>query len=199
MRAFILFLLAATTAWAQRLHFGVRAGVPVTALLSAAAPGYQAATHRYTLGPTLEARLPHRLAVEVDLLYKSLEYGFAGPFSGGSTVSSSGGETARASRFELPLLIKCHFTRRRLAPFLGGGVCFNWVRGVRDSGRQLAELRHRSTMGFTLGAGVERRMRVLRVSPEIRFTHWVDRNFGVRDAPLRSNLTQAEFLISLTF
>jgi hypothetical protein len=54
-------------------------------------------------------------------------------------------------------------------------------------------------MGFSIGTGAERRFGAVRVAPEIRLTHWRDRNIGVRDAPVRSNLTQAELLVGFSF
>jgi hypothetical protein len=81
--------------------------------------------------------------------------------------------------------------------FAAAGVSFNEVRGVR--GPRLAELRHRGTMGFCAGAGVEIRRGAFRLVPEIRITHWTDRNFGVRDAALRSRLTQVELLAGFVF
>jgi hypothetical protein len=48
-------------------------------------------------------------------------------------------------------------------------------------------------------ASVETRRGPLRIAPEIRVTRWGDRNFGVSDAPLHSNLTQAELLIGFRF
>jgi hypothetical protein len=54
-------------------------------------------------------------------------------------------------------------------------------------------------VGIVAGTGIETRLGRLRLAPEVRFTRWADRNLGVRDAPLRSSLTQAEILAGLTF
>ncbi len=43
------------------------------------------------------------------------------------------------------------------------------------------------TWGVVTGAGLKRRFGPLRLTPEVRFTRWADRNFGVHHAPLRSN------------
>ena len=185
VRVWSLFLLAAPMASPQRLSFGLKAGVPLNALMHSAAPGYRASNAHYTLGPTVELALPYRLAVEADLLYKRLDYGPAA------------GAVAEASRWELPLLAKYKLAGAPLQPFLGMGVTFNRITGIE--GENIAEVRHRGTMGFCLGGGVEKRLGVLRVAPEIRITHWVDHNLGVHDAPLRSSLTQVEFLVGLTF
>lgn len=66
-------------------------------------------------------------------------------------------------------------------------------------GPYIAEMRHRGTMGFVGAVGFEKRWGRLRLEPELRFSHWADRNFGVYDAPLRSNLDQIEILAGFMF
>jgi hypothetical protein len=53
---------------------------------------------------------------------------------------------------------------------------------VHIGGVNVAELRHRHTRGVVIGAGLERRFGAFRLTPEVRFTRWADRNFGVHDA-----------------
>lgn len=180
----------------QSFSVGLKAGLPLSAPLTAASPGYLERTHRYSFGPSVEVALPHRLAIEADLLYKRLEFGFSG--SSGTVEQVSG--IARAHRWDLPVLLKYRVTERALRPFVGLGVSFNRVTGIDSPfSEQLAELRHRTTMGFTAAAGIEKRFGVLGASAEVRFTRWADRNFGVSDAALRSNLNQAELLVGLAF
>ena len=174
-------LFAAASLAAQPVSAGLKAGVPLTRLLSAAPAGPPVETKRYTLGPMVELRLPRSFAVEIDMLFKRMEYG----------------RKTAANRWELPLLVKRRFGRGRWNPFAGVGASFNWVTGARSG--DPAELLHRSTKGVVTGAGVEGRLGRLRVSPELRFTRWADRNFGVRDAALRSELSQVEVLVGVAF
>jgi hypothetical protein len=37
------------------------------------------------------------------------------------------------------------------------------------------------------------------LEPEVRLTHWIDRNFGVRGFAIRSNLNQIGFLVGVMF
>lgn len=137
----------------------------------------------YTLGPLVEVELPHGLSAEADLLYKRL--GFP--------------ESRSAGRWELPVLLKYRLTEKRIAPFFEAGASFNRITGpgvLQDAG---AELRHRGAKGAIAGAGLQIRAGAFRITPEFRFTRWVDRNLGVRDAALRSNLSQAELLVGLAF
>jgi opacity protein-like surface antigen len=173
--------LAVGLASAQFFSLGVKAGIPLNTLMTAS-PGYRASTARYTLGPSVELGFVHHLAFEVDLLYKRVKYGL-----------STAVPTASA-RWELPFLLKYTFPTSPVRPFVGLGVSFNRVMGTAG---YPAELRHRSATGFVGGAGIETALGFLRVAPEVRVTHWVDRNFGVRDSVLRSNLTQATFLLGI--
>lgn len=125
-----------------------------------------------------------RVVVGVDLLYKRMS-------------QSHAFDRADVHRFEVPVLIKYRWAARRVRPFAGLGMSLNRV--VRVEGTQVAEMRHRGTKGFVAAAGIEKRTARVRIAPEFRVTHWVDRNFGVHDAPLRSNLNQAELLVGITF
>jgi len=193
-KVFALVLLAAEASSAEVVFFGMKTGIPVNNLLTSTAPRFQVRTHRYTLGPTFELNRPHGLAFEVDLLYKRLAYSYS---PSDSSIIQTSAATVSATRWELPLLLKYKFARQHLHPYIGLGACLNRV--VNIEGMNVAELRHRHTRRVVIRGGLERLFGLLRLTPEVRFTRWVDRNFGVHDALLRSNLTQAEFLIGFTF
>src|ERR1022692_2279735 len=102
MRPLLLLLLGAIPALSQPFSFGVKGGVPLTDFVNAAtstnANGFlNFATHtdRYIVGVTAELRLPFGLGVEVDALYRHLNYQES---SGTVPVASS--TTARD--FEFP-------------------------------------------------------------------------------------------------
>jgi len=194
MKVFTLVLLAAGASSAEVFSFGLETGIPINGLLTTAAPRFQVRTHRYTLGPTFELNLPHGVAFEVDLLYKRLEYSYSPP---ASSIIQTPSATVNVSRLELPVLLKYKIGVQHCQPFVDLGGSFNRV--VHIEGMNVAELRHRHTRGVLIGAGLERRFGPFRLTPEVRFTRWADRNFGVHDAPLRSNFTQAEFLMGFEF
>ena len=172
-------VVACVPVGAQSLAAGLKAGVPLTSL----AFGPSAETRRYTFGPSLELGLRYGLSFEADLLYK--RFGFS--------------KTATAGRWEVPLLLKYRLTEKRAKPFFAAGTNFNRI--ITPGTLQVAgaELRHRSTRGLTGGCGVELGTGLIHIVPEFRVTRWADRNFGVRDAALRSNLTQAEVLFGVLF
>lgn len=188
----IFLLSAGGVASAQVVSFGLRTGIPLNAALRSASLQFEVRTHRYTLGPTVELRVFHGLAFEADLLYKRLEYQFL-------PQASSAGQTGivKISRWELPVLLKYRFAGRHFRPFLDLGGSFNRVVHLEgdEPRRAPAPAYTRSCDRWRRGPQIGR----LRIAPEVRFTHWADRNFGVYDAPLRSNLTQAEILVGVTF
>ncbi|HYL37584.1 MAG TPA: outer membrane beta-barrel protein [Bryobacteraceae bacterium] len=186
-------LLAAGASSAGVFSFGLKTGVPINSALTSASSQFSVNTHRYTLGPTVELQLPHNFAFEADLLYKRLEYRHSPQGSGPQAAIAA----VNASRWELPVLLKYKFRGAAFHPFVDLGGSFNRV--VHIEGMNVAELRHRHTRGLVIGGGAERRFGEFRLAPEVRLTRWADRNFGVFDAPLRSNLTQAEFLIGFEF
>jgi hypothetical protein len=63
----------------------------------------------------------------------------------------------------------------------------------------LAELRHRGISGFIVGGALRLKFGDFWLEPELRLTHWVDRNFGVGDSAVRSNLNQIEPLMGVIF
>ncbi len=200
----ISLLVPCSPARAQGVSFGLSAGVPLTNMATADS-GTIATTGRYTFGPSLRIALPRGFGLDVDLLYKRLDFGFA-----------SNPVRVTAHRLELVPLFRYAFTSASIHPFVHGGMSFNRIIAAGGSdvctdavagageyycieGKTVAQLRHSHTHGFVLGTGVNFHLKVLQLSPEIRVTRWVDRNFGTQDSPLRSNLTQIELLFGLVF
>ncbi len=96
-------------------------------------------------------------------------------------------------------MLKYRFGGRGRRPFIGLGLALNRVTHVEGVQRtEPVELRHRQALGFLLGGGVEFRWRILRIAPELRYTHWGERNFGTRGSPLHSKLDQADILVGVS-
>jgi hypothetical protein len=55
------------------------------------------------------------------------------------------------------------------------------------------ELLRHTTDGFVAGGGIDFHLLFLRISPEIRYTHWVDQQLAYL-----TNQNQAEFLVGIT-
>jgi hypothetical protein len=165
-------------------------------------------TNRYIVGPTAELRLPFGLGVEIDALYRHFNYHSSTNIVAISTLRATG------SDWEFPLLLKKRFGVGPIHPFVDAGVNFNKVSGlsrtvttfvlpnVINSNSGSTELKNDFTAGFTLGGGVELRLLLLKITPEIRYTRWGNQQFsGIfpTGGSLTSNQNQAEFLVGFTF
>jgi len=198
MRSLIFFLsslLFTSACYGQHLlSFGVKGGVPVSdAFSDRTAMGVDVITHpfshskNYAAGLMLELRLPLGFSVEADALYRPLN------LTVDTRVFPS--FTSRLSddvhSAEFPILGKYHFLHAPVvSPYIEAGPIFRAV-GARSS--------YLSNDGFAIGGGVDIKLLVLRISPEIRYSRWgKDATVtGFLAAP--SNINQAEFLVGLSF
>jgi len=199
MKRLALFLVAGAL-WAQNIGVGVRGGVPLVDAFDAASGllrSYRNVPKNYIIGPTFEVRLPFRLGIEIDALYRKLEYETQGERASFRTT---------AGQWEFPLLLKYRFTGGRAAPFIAAGGSWNKITGptqflvgAATSGRPI-ELLNESSAGFVLGGGVDIKIPVLRIQPELRYTRRGSANFKdpLGDL-LKSNLNQVDLLIGVTF
>ena len=196
-------LLGLSPLWAQGVSLGLRAGIPITPML-AAYGGERTSEPRFTIGALIEAHLRHGAGFGADFLLQRTDLAFL----------SAGSPRAKVWRWETPLTLIYRF-RRPATPFLRIGVSLNRVFDISGAtecargpfgeqfyclgGSPIAELRHRGTFGFVAGGGFRLPLKNLYLEPELRITHWVDRNFGVRDSVVRSNLNQIVFLVGVVF
>jgi hypothetical protein len=218
-RLFALIPLLALGLHAQRFSVGVKAGAPVTAMFHTSdawdLERSFSKTKRYTVGPSVELRLPLRLAVAGDVLYTRLNYG---TFVDTSSVSSGPrvySQSTAASRWEFPVLVKYRVPFLHL--FVAAGPTFNHVSGIaqgfdttgRDANRviqhfhsvsnETPDLVHPTTAGFATGAGFDFGRRHLRFVPEARYTRWRSQSFVAVDSILTSKLDQVEILLGVMF
>jgi opacity protein-like surface antigen len=209
MRLFFLLFAFTAGAFCQPFSFGVKAGVPLTDFLSAAESqnvSYFTSTNRYIGGVTAELHLPLGLGVEVDALYRHLNY-----HESSGTVPIAASTTA--SDFEFPLLGKYRFPMIKVVhPFVDAGVAFDSLAGVKQeiasvvngtasasSTSNPSELHNSTTRGFVIGGGIDIHFLVIHLLPEIRYTRWGAQHFFDVNGLLHSNVNQGEFLLGITF
>lgn len=191
MRFAIPFLLAAAAfAPAQIVSFGVKAGVP----FSEARPrgpvvGGGVNTDRWTVGPSVEFRLPGPLWLEIDALYRGYSadrsYSFTDPDYG--MLFASNREETRV--WDVPVQLKYRFSAGRLRPFVSGGISasinssdINMVLTCYEGGAACAASRRYAGLGQTqafedtrillgpvAGAGLEFRFGQFVLAPEVRY------------------------------
>ncbi|HTT63557.1 MAG TPA: outer membrane beta-barrel protein [Bryobacteraceae bacterium] len=204
MRPVLLFLLASVPVLAQPFTAGIKAGVPLTDFLNAAGGGafnYSAPTQRYIIGGEAEVRLPFGFGVEFDALYRRLRY-----TGSGNLVDVFATVNGTASNWEFPLLLKYRFRVPLARPFVDAGVAWDTLTGVNESisvtgpfQQSTSNVKHNTTTGIVLGAGVDIHAIFLHISPEIRFTRWNSEQISDSTGLLHSNQNQAEFLVGFTF
>jgi hypothetical protein len=200
MRILVLLicLAAAPLAFGQRLlSFGVKGGFPLTDPLSETNfTGIDTDMHvfsgskNYLIGPMVELNLPLGLAVEADALYRPLTLTT-------DTRVLPMALTRRSSvdigSMEFPILVKAHLLRAPVVkPYVEAGPIFRYV---------ASKITYLSSSGLALGAGVDFKLLLVRISPELRYSHWAqDSSSPLRNVSLPpSNQNQAEFLIGLSF
>lgn len=167
---------------------------------------------RYIVGPTAEVHLPLHFSFEVDALYRRSgytasfsTYAFGGPPYPPVQVA----ERTTVNDWQIPFLAKWTAGSWVLKPFVDGGVTYRHLSGQSTaqtsvggtSGGSLpgTAIFNPNTAGATAGAGLTVKLVILRISPEIRYTHWFSTSSaGVFSAP-PMNANQADFLLGITF
>jgi hypothetical protein len=205
MRFVLLLLFTATSAFSQ-ITFGIKAGVPITDFFDTVTSprfGFNSNTKRYIIGPTAELRLPFGLSVELDALYRRMNYE-----GSGTLVDIFTNNRTTGNAWEFPLLLKYRAPTGIARPYVAAGVAFDTLTGLRQTITQAAstiirdepvELRKKTTTGFVIGAGLDVHAILIHISPEIRYTRWGSEHFADTNGLLRSNRNQAEFLVGFTF
>ena len=196
MHRLILLACSLTTAFAAEHIFsvGIKGGVPLTdAFADHTANGVDTITRtfsdskKYVIGPTVELSLPFGFAVEADALYRPLN------LASDATVVPRPAQrfSTDINAWEFPILGKYHFLHTPIVkPYVEAGPIFRHVG---------SEASHLSSAGFAAGVGVDLKILLVRVTPEIRLSRWAgDAHVNFTGAP-PSQLNQAEFLIGISF
>ena len=179
-------LLAGIPAFGQFFSIGVKGGVPLTsAYQTFFDPGTPTSYDRpYIIGPTAEVHLPLHLSFEVDALYRR----------NGFTYFSTG--RMRVNDWEIPFLGRYEFASGPIRPFVDAGITYRHV-GTSGLPRVVIPPTNSSSAGFSLGGGLTLKLLIVRLSPEIRYTHWGTPPF--ENGSLLSTTNQADFLVGFTF
>jgi hypothetical protein len=182
-KTLLYILVAAGFASAQPFGAGLKVGVPATdafKVVSLQAPGiFTGESHRYTVGPYVELRLPANMAIEVDALYRSYDF-------------QSAGVGLSNSSWEFPFLVKHRFAAGPVRPYFEAGPSFSHLSDIK-----ISSLNHLSNYGIVVGGGLEFNLFLIKVSPEVRYTGWAFRNFD--GAEVQSKRNQLAVLVGFGF
>jgi len=185
--------------------FGIKGGVPLNDAFNTATTGqinYLSNTKRFVVGPEFDVNLPAGFAVEVDALYRRLD------FESNSNLSTFEHNATTSNAWDVPLLVKWRFAPMGpVRPYVGGGATFRGLTNVHQvttffTGNALtttgspSELNDRFVTGFTAVAGLQL---FKHVAPEIRYTRWGWDSFRDPGSAFRSNPDQWDFMLGVTF
>jgi Outer membrane protein beta-barrel domain len=215
MRSLVLLLTVAGGALAQPFSAGLKVGVPLTDFLNAAESGdtsYSTVTNRYIIGLTGELRLPFGLGIELDVLYRHVNYSSSTVVPGIPPLpATTTTANTTSNNWEFPLVAKYKFKAPIARPYVDAGVAWQTLQGLTQSITSTvageagtsstsspSQLANSTTSGFVLGGGIDIHALLIHVSPEIRYTRWGAKQFFAPGL-LSSNQNQAEFLVGVTF
>jgi hypothetical protein len=200
MRRILVFLFLTACVFAQPVSVGVKAGVPFNTAPDVV-QGHSLDSRYWTIGPTVELRLPARFAISLDALYRTFDSSFQR--NAGSAVFS---HSTEAGHWEFPLYLKYRFAEGPIQPFVSAGGALGYARTTGTAacigdpllcgsgGTQLAAVKSSTAGGGWLaGGGVEFRVSVFKIAPEVRYTRW-DTGYLRNDGR-----NQAELLLGIRF
>ena len=194
----VLLLLCGFSFLAQGQHLlsaGIKGGVPLTdAYADITTHGIDTLTHafsdskNYVIGPMVELNLPLGVSIEADALYRPLNLTIVNTIIPRSTFTNA----ADINSWEFPILGKYRFLHTPVVkPYAEAGPIFRHV---------ASEAAYLSKGGFALGVGVDFKLLLLKVSPEIRYSRWGgDKTPSPASINVPSRQNQAEFLIGVSF
>jgi Outer membrane protein beta-barrel domain len=192
-----------SAAYAQLVSFGVKGGIPITD------PAYtNANSPRYTVGPSVEFRLPAHFAVEVDALYQRLSNNstFSTISAGTSSVTSNYSSTLKSNFWQFPIIGKYYFGHEesRWRPFVGTGYELGsvWnhqkgsvttITGTTSTTSPLnSNYRSPTMVGAMVNGGMRYKRGRFAMLPEVRYSFW-----GSNPYPIRRNALT--FLMGVSF
>ena len=175
-----LLVVFSAAAAAQPVGAGVKLGTTLTDALAIVPTFHLSNAHQLVVGPYVEVRLPLGFSVEADALYETSL--FSSVYTGGSS-------------WQFPVLAKYKFFKGPVKPYVEGGVAFSHISDLAE----IPALNHRSNYGIVLGAGVEVKVLLLRISPEIRYNGWVFKNLDDPLGQFQSNRNLAMFQVGIGF
>ena len=190
-----LLLAAASSAFAQHISVGIKAGVPLTDLVRTDTGDVRTSTQtkRYTIGPVVDIGLPLGFGVEFGAMYKRFDQqSFAVTTTGyviideedSYPITQTAGISAVGHSWEFPLAVQYRFFKSAIRPYVEGGVTLNRLSNVYTV--QQTPYPRQPQLPFTIehvrssltrvgplfGMGVDVKLHRIHVTPGLRFTHY---------------------------
>jgi len=196
----ICLLLAATSsAFAQPISVGIKAGVPLTGLLRTNSRDvrwggeFPTQTKRYTIGLVVDIGLPLGFGVEFGAMYKRFDQQSLAVTTTGYVmideenaypIQQTAGISAVGHSWEFPVAVQYRFFKSAIRPYVEGGVSLNRLSNVYSLQNTpypvppqipftISPLRSSFTRhGPLFGMGVDVKLHRIHVTPGLRYTHY---------------------------
>jgi hypothetical protein len=157
----------------------------------------------------IDLGLPFGLGVEFDALYHRFDYEI-----GNSNFAGSVDERERANSWEFPILLKYRLPVPLIKPFVEAGVSprsisgtiaqsgvnINIMTGQQNAFSGSMKTNWSSSVGAVIGFGVRVGLGRVRLSPELRYTHWTSTpiNVSFGDGPsFQSAQEQIDLMVGI--
>ena len=191
----------------SRVSVGIKVGAPMTRFLTFDIGG-DAHTKRYTIGPVMDIGLQRGFGIEVGAMYKRID-----EFSTSATllgvVDTDEGPVAnyRYNRvstvgrsWEFPVAGQYHISLRSMRPYVEGGLSYNHLSNIYGptisvigQTERLPSLNSFNRRGVLFGGGAEIKLRMIHVTPGLRYTHYS------KGEPFLLAPNIVDFLVGFTF
>lgn len=174
----ILFALMGERAGAEAISFGLRGGLPFgDGFKSIQTQSFSLKGHQsFLLGPTVELRLPLGFGASFDFLYRRIR-----------SENVTTGQENGGGQWEFPFMARYRLPGVVAHPYIAAGPVFYKVTGLPSFG---------STSGIAFGAGVDVKVPLIRLTPELRYQRrFNDKTIG----GLPQNLNQVDLMLGVTF
>ena len=193
-KTFLLTLVLTSAAHGELFSFGAKIGLPLgdAYRISSASDRILASNAtQYTVGAMVELHLPLGLGVEGDIIYNRFN------FSTENLVNSL--SKANSNSFEFPILVKYRLVNiGPVHPFVGAGPSFRRIQSVlRYDPRKTNDA---AGSGVVFAGGVEIKVLLFRIAPELRYTHWGSQSFlDGANVLIQGKQSQGQFLVGISF
>lgn len=215
--ACLLLAAASSSAFAQHISVGMKAGVPLTGVVEARSVElpFQAQTKRYTIGPVVDLGLPLGFSVEFGAMYKRFDQksmavtitGFITMDETGFPIEQRADLSAVGHSWEFPVAVQYHFSKASIRPYVEGGISFHHLGSVynfenasfsspapRPLPRTIAPVPSSlERVGGLFGIGVDLKLHRIHVTPGLRYTHYNETRFWL------PSTNAVDFLMGFTF
>jgi hypothetical protein len=194
LKTFLLTFVVVVGSYAQPISFGVKVGLPLSDAYDIATSSNRSFTSdstQYTVGASAALHLPFGLGVEGNVLYNRLN------FSTDNLVNTL--NKGNSHSFEFPILVKYNFAGvGPVHAFVGAGPSFRTLRSVLSLNPHITD--DSFGKGVVFAGGVEIKALFIRITPELRYTHWGSQNFlDAANVLVHAKQNQGQFLVGISF